>query len=239
MGSSRFSVGVRRLVPRQRRRTLILAVAVLTLTAGAAWAAGAVLVAGPRSDGTSVTPQGWRVTPAGTQTRLGSGPLGIAMSPDGKRALVTNAGYGDHSLMVVDTATGAVLQTIGTQSNAVRAEKNRVLNRVYAHFYYAGGSFGYYNGVAFAPDGSAAYASDVPGSGIHTFTVSRGVLKEGQEIGLRSGVWPAGIAASPDGRRLYVAANLTDQLLIVDRGHAETIGRSQHRRSGTSPTTSC
>jgi YVTN family beta-propeller protein len=223
MGTLRVTLGVRRLLSRRGWVTLIITGAIIALTAGGAWAAMAVLVAGPQPDGTSVTPQGWRVTPAGTQTSLGSGPLGIAVSRDGKLALVTNAGYGNHSLMVVHTATGAVVQTIGTQSNAVRAEKNRVLGRVYAHFYYQGGSFGYSNGIAFAPDGSTAYASDAPGSGIHTFTVKGGLLKEGQEIGLRSGSWPAGIAVSPSGSRLFVAANLTDQLLIVDPVARKTI----------------
>jgi YVTN family beta-propeller protein len=215
--------GKRLHLPRRRRTTFVIAVAVLALSAGVAWAAGAVLAPGPQPDGTSITPQGWRVTPAGTQTNLGSGPLGIAMSPNGKRALVTNAGYGNHSLMVVDTATGAVVQTIDAKSNALRAEKNRVLDRVYSHFYYYGGSFGYYNGVAFAPTGSAAYASDGPGCGIHTFTVSSGVLKERQEIGLKSGTWPAGIAVSAGGGRLYVAANLTDQLLFVDPAARKTL----------------
>jgi len=198
------------------RKFLGVTVVVLALATGVAWAAQSVLVPGPQPDGTSVTPQGWRVTPAGAQTMLGSGPLGIAMSPDGAHALITNAGYSNHSLMLVDTATGIVQQTIGTQSNAVRAEKNNELNRMMTHFYYYGGAHGFYNGVAFSPDGAQAYASDGPGDGIHTFTFKAGLLVEGQEINLQGGVWPAGVAVSRDGSRLYVAGNLSDQLIIVN-----------------------
>jgi YVTN family beta-propeller protein len=191
----------------------------------AAMSAGVVqLSPGPQPDGTSVTPQGWRVTPAGTQTDLGSGPLDIAVSPAGGIALVANAGYGNHTLMVVDTATGGVIQTITTQSNALRAETNRVVGRVFSHFYYYGGQHGFYSGLAFSPDGSRAYAADGPGSAIHAFTVQGKTLIEGQEIGIDGDVWPAGIAVSPDGARLYVAANLADTLYVVDAATRKVLG---------------
>src|SRR5262249_55049115 len=51
--------------------------------------------AGPQpGGGTSITPQGWFVSPAGTQTALGERPFGIALSPDGKFLAVTNDGVG-------------------------------------------------------------------------------------------------------------------------------------------------
>src|SRR5215470_120209 len=132
-------------VEHRGRRLMVLASVVALVTAAAA--AGVVrLSTGPQPDGTSVTPQGWRVTPAGRQTALGSGPLDIAVSPAGGIALVANAGYGNHTLMVVETATGAVIQTIETQSNALRAEKNRVIGRVFSHFYYYGGQHGFHSG---------------------------------------------------------------------------------------------
>lgn len=102
-----------RIAPRSAvSRSIVAVVAgLVALSAGVA-ANGAAVAAGPQGDGTSVTPQGWRVTPAGEQTNLGPGPMDIAMSPTGSIALVTNAGYTDHSLMVIDSATGKVLQTI-------------------------------------------------------------------------------------------------------------------------------
>ena len=208
-----------RLFAERSRKTLMVVIAVCVLATGAAWAATHVLLVGPQADGSAITPQGWRVTPAGEQTALGSGPLAVAVSPDGTFALVANAGYGDHSLMVIDSATGTVRQTIGTSSNALRAEGSNGLERLPVHFYYPPGVgvTGYYTGIVFSPDGTKAYASDGPGSGIHTFTVSRrGELKEGSEIQLHGRVWPAGIAISGDGSRLFVAGNLSDELLIVD-----------------------
>jgi YVTN family beta-propeller protein len=202
----------------KRRKLVALAIVVCAFTTGIAWAATHDLFPGPQPDGSAITPQGWRVTPAGEQTALGSGPLAVAVSPKGKFAIVANAGYGNHSLMVVDTATGAVRQTIETHSNALRAEGSSGRDDLAVRYYYPPGAGvqGYYFGLAFSPDGSRAYASDGPGSGIHTFTISHGVLSEGQEIQLHGRVWPAGIAVSPDGGRLLVAGNLSDELIIVN-----------------------
>ena len=85
-----------------RRRTLLTrqavagALALALIGAMALRAAGDVPYAGPQGDGTSITPQGWHVTPAGTQTTLGPGTLDIAMSPSGNLVLAVNAGYLRH-----------------------------------------------------------------------------------------------------------------------------------------------
>ena len=63
--------------------------------------------AGPQPPN-SITPQGWYVSPAGTQTELGDKPFGIALSPDGKYLAVTNDGAGTQSIMVVDRANDKV-----------------------------------------------------------------------------------------------------------------------------------
>jgi YVTN family beta-propeller protein len=205
-------------MPRTRATVKLSICALVALTLDLSGAAALSTVVGPQPDGTGVTPEGWRVTPAGTQTRLGNDPLDLAISPDGTLAVVANAGYQNHSLMVVDTATGAVKETIPALNNSVRAgpSTNDTAPGGPTHFYFAGGVNGYYVGLAFSPDGSTAYASDGPGSGIHTFAVAGGTLSEKQEIGLPSGAWPAGIAGSADGTRLYVAADLADSLLVVD-----------------------
>jgi DNA-binding beta-propeller fold protein YncE len=109
---------------------------VLAAGAGTAAAIGSNTHAGPQGDGTGITPVGWRVTPVGQQTTLGSLPTASALSPDGE-LLVLNAG--DHpieSLQVVDAASRKVTQTISYTTPA-----------------------GLYAGVAFSPDGTHAYAS--------------------------------------------------------------------------------
>ena len=75
-----------------------------------------IKTAGPRKDGTAITPVGYRVTPAGDQTRLGDLPLNAALHPDGRHLLVTNNGPGVQSLQLVDTRTNHVVQTLSYPS---------------------------------------------------------------------------------------------------------------------------
>ena len=58
----------------------------LAAGAGTAVAIDGGKQAGPPGDGTSITPVGWSVTPAGQQTTLGSLPTASALSPDGRPA---------------------------------------------------------------------------------------------------------------------------------------------------------
>jgi hypothetical protein len=109
------------------------ALAALAATVIAVAAGG--LTAGPRGDGTGVTPNGWIVDPAGTQVQVGGRPYGLALSPDGKRLLLSNDGQGTQSVMAVDSAAKPVAQTIPYSSPQAL-----------------------YLGVVYAPDGKRAYA---------------------------------------------------------------------------------
>ena len=62
------------------------AAAVLSVVVVGMAAAAVIRSAGPQPDGTAITPQGWRVTPAGSQTDLGLWPMDVAMSPTGNLA---------------------------------------------------------------------------------------------------------------------------------------------------------
>jgi YVTN family beta-propeller protein len=174
-------------------------------------AAGSDLTAGPQPGGTGVTPQGWQVTPAGTQTTLGPGTLAVAVSPRGNMVLAVNAGYLRHSLMAIDPATGQVLQTIPEQGGKGGGWWD----------FSVGHAHGYYVGLAFAPDGRTAYASDGPNGSLHVFQISGSTVDEVQHIKLddnlgNRGGYPAGIAVSADGSRVYVVENLTGSLYVVD-----------------------
>src|SRR5215469_2902811 len=129
-------------------------------------AAAAVTTAGPQGDGTAITPVGYRVTPAGSQTTLQDLPLSVVPSPDGTMLLVSNDGQGsvtpyNQSVQVVDPSTSKVTQTIEYPSPQ-------------AVFY----------GLAFSPDGTHAYASGGGSELIHTYSVSSGQLTEGAPIKL-------------------------------------------------------
>jgi YVTN family beta-propeller protein len=61
----------------------------------------------------TVLPNGWKVTPAGKIVALsGDMPLRVLPLPDGRRALVLTGGYHDHSLSIVDIASGKILRNL-------------------------------------------------------------------------------------------------------------------------------
>src|SRR4051812_46588545 len=68
---------------RTKRLAGLTASAVLLAGGGAAYGLVGGDPAGPRGDGTGVTPGGYRITPAGAQVPLGPLPLASALSPDG------------------------------------------------------------------------------------------------------------------------------------------------------------
>src|SRR5262249_48210257 len=157
------------------------------------------LQAGPRGDGTGVTPQGRILTPAGTQVDLGNRPFGIAISPDGNTILVSNDGSNNiESLMVIDRASGNVVQTIQYTDNDAL-----------------------YVGVAFSPDGKHAYASAGGNNKIRVYDVNGQQLTEKTSIPIPTksasdNPFPAGLAISTDGKTLYVADDLNDSMSVID-----------------------
>ena len=195
------------------RRTFVVLIAIMAMFATtAALAAAGRLAPGPQPNGTGVTPEGWRITPAGRQTQLGPGPLAVAASPRGNLVLVADGGYTNHALLAIDPSTGAIIQTIVAPGGKATGGPWNV-SWGHAH--------GYYVGLAFSPDGSKAWASDGVGSALHTYTISGQTVSEGQKITLttnlgNAGAYPAGIAVNANATRLYVAGNLSDTLYVVD-----------------------
>lgn len=171
------------------------------LVGGVAAAAIVPTLAGPGPDGTAITPVGQRVTPAGLQTRLGDLPLNSALSPDGKKLLVTNNGQGTQSLQLVSVADHTVEQTLEYSSPE-----------------------SLYMGLAWSADGTRAYASAAANAKIRTYSYSAGKLTEGTAIqlpttnpdGLALTLFPAGLAVTPDGKRLVVADQLADAVSVID-----------------------
>ncbi|PZH16341.1 phosphoesterase [Streptomyces sp. NTH33] len=157
--------------------------------------------AGPRKDGTAVTPVGYRVTPAGDQTRLGNLPLNAVLHPDGRHLLVTNNGQGVQSLQLVDTRTNKVVQTLSYPSPE-----------------------SLYIGLAWSPDGKTAYASAAANSKIRVLSFAGGRLTERDPVKLPAKtadgkaltLFPAGLAVTPEGKKLVVADQLGDAVTVAD-----------------------
>jgi DNA-binding beta-propeller fold protein YncE len=163
------------------------------------------------------TPVNQRVTPAGTLIELpGMRPLALVLSPDGK--LLVTAGL-THEVVVVDPATGKILQHVSFPSDQAQ-EPAPVSTAILSPDEKAQVSF---TGLVFSPDGLRIYLSNVNGD-IKVF----GVQPDHKVVPLfsislppanapsRKSEIPAGIAVLPDGKKLYVALNLSNRLAELD-----------------------
>jgi DNA-binding beta-propeller fold protein YncE len=163
------------------------------------------------------TPVNQLVTPAGTLIELpGLRPLALALSPDGN--LLVTAGL-THEVVVVDPATGKILQRVSLPSDRAQ-EPASVSTAILSPDEKAQVSF---TGLVFSPDGSRIYLSNVNGD-IKVFGVQAGhkvvplfsISLPPANAPLRTPEIPAGIAVSPDGKKIYVALNLSNRLAELD-----------------------
>jgi YVTN family beta-propeller protein len=163
----------------------------------------------------NVTPANQILTPAGFQVELpGLRPQVLALSPDG-HILVTSGKTAE--LVVVDPGTGQILQRVGLPSekdidpapdavspNILEPDKDGQVS---------------FTGLVFSPHGRRLYLANVNGS-VKVFGVDDAhklsplftiPLPHVTAVG-RTNEIPAGLALSPDGRKLYVALNLSNRL---------------------------
>lgn len=167
--------------------------------------------------GRIVLPVSQVLTPAGTQVELpGLRPQAVALSPDGS-LLVTSGKTAE--LVVLEPSSGGIRERVplpaetaslpeSPEAAAAKPDSKAQLS---------------YTGLAFSPDGSRLYLSNVAGS-IKVFAVGEDRRVRGLgSIPLpaagaprRRAEIPAGIAVSGDGGRLYVALNLSNRLGELD-----------------------
>jgi YVTN family beta-propeller protein len=166
-----------------------------------------------------VVPVNQVLTPAGVQVELpGLRPQALALSPDGKLLAVSGK---THELVLVDPAKGTILQRVLLPPEQSQdALSDPVSSRVLAPDKEGQLS---YTGLIFSPDGSRIFLANVKGS-IKVFAVGpdhkvRGLYSNPlPETGLsyRQKDIPSGLAISPNGKRLYVALNVSNRLLELD-----------------------
>lgn len=161
------------------------------------------------------TPVNQVLTPIGVQVELpGLRPQALALSPDGR--LLATAGK-TAELVLIDPVSGKVRDRVALPSdNRQAAPADTVSTQILDPDKQGQLSF---TGLAFSHDGSRLYLANVRGN-IKVF----GIGREGNVTGLysialpESGIAqrkadiPAGLAVSRDGKRLYVALNLSNRL---------------------------
>jgi len=164
------------------------------------------------------TPVNQLVTPAGIFVEFPRiRPNALALSPDAK--LLVTSGM-TRELLVVDPLTGKILQHVPFpaegKTRAVESVSSLILNASLT----AKLSF---TGLAFSPDNSRIYLSNVNGD-IKVFSVGQDRLVlplfsiplPPANRGGRKNEIPAGIAVSPDGKKIYVAFNVANRLAELD-----------------------
>lgn len=171
-----------------------------------------------RTDGTrTVLPVNQVLTPAGRQIDLpGLRPQALALSPDGRLLAVSGK---TSELLIVDPASGEVKQRVALPPETQQVPPPPSGNILQPD---TKGQLSY-TGLLFTPDGTQLFLSNVNGS-IKVFRVAAdGEVTPSHTIALppanaprREAEIPAGLALSKDGRRLYVCANLSNQLLEID-----------------------
>jgi YVTN family beta-propeller protein len=164
------------------------------------------------------TPVNQLVTPAGVLVELpGVRPNALALSPDGRR-LVT-AGL-TQKLIIINPATGKILQRVPLPADDKLPPTESASNGILQPDEKAKLSF---TGLVFSPDGSRIYLANVNGD-IKVFGVDSNyrvtplfsIPLPPANAPMRKAEIPAGIAVSPDGKKLYVAGNLSNRLLELD-----------------------
>src|SRR5437763_155305 len=105
---------------------------VLVVGAAPAWAATSHTAYVTNRGSGSVTPIDTTTNTAGTAITVGSGPFGVAITPDGKTAYVAN--HGPSSVTPIDTATNTAGTAITVGSSPI--------------------------GIAITPDGKTAYVAN-------------------------------------------------------------------------------
>ena len=181
--------------------------AIVSSLLGAAACAPRVPSGGAERTTGRTLPTGVAIDPAGTSFDVGSMPLALALAPDGAHAALLLGGSREQGLQLVDLRSGTVTQTLPRASTFI--------------------------GLAFARDGHSIYASGGDDDIVlryawdgTTASLADSIILAPHHAPRAHGTrYPAGLALSPDGRRLYVAENLGDSLAVVDLASRNVVQR--------------
>jgi YVTN family beta-propeller protein len=167
---------------------------------------------GPQGAGVTLLPNGWRIAPAGQHLDVGDLPLAMALHPDGRHLVITNNGWSEPSLRVVDLTRRQVVQ--------------------YLELDHA------WLGLAWHPDGRRLFSSGAADNTVRELAWHGERLKPLREIRLappqktvhdtlENAGFVGGLALSPDGRTLYAAMVYGKAVAAVDVESGRLIARAE------------
>ena len=151
-------------------------------------------------DSVILLPNGWKLSPYGTQVPLGDLPLHIAVSKNGKLAAVTNNGQSSQSIQLIDVARKKVVATIPIAKS--------------------------WYGLAFSNNSKFLYASGGNDNRIMKYAVKQESLEVMDSIYLttlkKALVSPAGFALDEVNKKIFVVTKEDSSLYILQEGNKST-----------------
>jgi YVTN family beta-propeller protein len=154
-------------------------------------------VPGKLPTGEMLLPNGRLLTPAGTQAEVAPYPFALALTPDGTRVVAACTGADDQSLHLLDAATGRVL--------AKEPVKKSWL------------------GLAISPDGKRVYLAGAGAKVVLVYRLESDRFVAEDPLPLRKAgepakldATPSGLAVSADGKSLWAARMLLNDLVRID-----------------------
>jgi YVTN family beta-propeller protein len=165
---------------------------------------------GPTARGT-LLPNGWTLTPTGQQIPVSDLPMNMVLSRDGRYLLVTTNGNGEQTVNIIDAQRGQSVQNIVVKKSWLGLEFAPDGKR----FYVSGGDDNEVLLFDFA-DGKATAAGKINLGSSAYHALSDRERAEARRKGQGEYAFPAGLAVTPDGQRLYVAENLSNKVAVVD-----------------------
>ena len=203
-----------RRISRPVRRTAASAAALLIVLVlcGRAPAAAAPAprdTPGQTSDGRVRLPNGWFLSPAGKQVKVGDFPMGLAISPDGRLAAVTHSGWHAKGIDLVDLERGTHVQNVKlaeTWLGVTFIDSGATLAVTAGHT----------NRVLLFPirDGRAGSADTIV---VGPPWTAGGLYPQGKKIDYGPGaIWVTGMSADEPTHRLFVVSRLDSALNVLD-----------------------
>ena len=151
---------------------------------------------------------GWRLSPVGTQQKVGDMLMGNALSPDKKLLAVINAGYNAHHLYLLDANSGAIRQTFPLE----RAWNGAAWSPAGDTLYVGGGGLPRIHVFTQGADGAFAASTPLTLPGL----TANPPEQKGQKVGKDAPqAYVSGLAVSPDGQTLYAANFATDTVFAI------------------------